>query len=377
MDEDFVVGELFEPVPDDYGIGMLESLLGGIIRYVAEGDAAALSEGSLISQGVGILNIVVLVVAVVVGTYSMFSLMADTASDGQMLGRSTDTKWTLLRAAAAAIGLIPIQGGFSTVQLLCVYLMVGGSGLGDTTWNEFSESTLTAESYVALPELSTSEEFRARGEFGEAAYTLTQGHLCRLHILRIAEMADQDVSVDLRSATFDAIDETRSGTNATQRRAHEMFFQTTNGARNATGLCGSIRHGISFATNLETGGFAAQEVSTLEGQLHALARDTVFNEAVQILVDVVEPRSADLALRIYSGWNLEGGEGLRDNEVIKAEIEAIATEAAATLYAGRVAAIDSAFGDEKVAELQESLQEEVARNGWVTAPIWQRGLSSI
>lgn len=363
--------ELFQLADQDYSIGALERIFGGIVAYVVEGDEAAAETGSLISSAVAILNLVVLGLATIIGLYSVLALTADTASDGTALGRSTDTKYTFLRAGIAAVFLLPIKGGFTVIQLIGIYLMVWGAGLADTTWEYFASKTLTADSYVGPPNLQNNEGWRMRGQLADATYALVNGNLCARHMNRLANSYGTADTVTLRPNEYTQTYRNLGDGTAIERKYFEMYFRSGNASRNSNDLCGNVRYYISYTVSSYTDGFAADEVRDMQSQLSLLARENVYQSTRSALLNIVEPRARALAERIDSG----SGDGLRDDNAIQDEIKSIAEAAANAIYTSRVS--DTTFSDSRMQDIQEGIQESVTKNGWMMAALWQRGLSDI
>ena len=366
--------ELFELSTEDYSIGALEKIFGGIVTYVADpsADESVVEEGSLISAAVSVLNLVVLGFATLIGLYTILALTADTASDGTALGRSTDTKYTFLRAGIAAVFLLPIKGGFTVIQLVGIYLMVWGAGLADTTWSYFAEKTLTADSYVGPPSLNNQEGWRLRGQLADATYTLVNGHLCALHMNRLADSYGTADTVTLQPANEYTVEYRKLGNGSSiERKYYELFFQSGGASRNSNDLCGNVRYYISYTVDASSGSIDASEQRTMADELSLLARNNVYNTTTSALRTIIAPRAQALAEQINSG----NGGGLRNDKAIQDEIKSIATDAANSIYSSRVS--DTTFPDARMQEIQESIQEEVTENGWIMAALWQRGLSDI
>lgn len=369
-------GELFELAEQDYSVGALERIFGGIVSYVVNGDEAAVESGSLISSAVGILNLVVAGIAVIIGLYSMLALTADTASDGTALGRSTDTKYTFLRAGIAAVFLLPVKGGFTVIQLIAIYLMVWGAGLADTTWEYVATKTLSAESYVGPPNIDNDEGWHMRGEIAEATFAIVNGELCAQHLRRLSQSYEVNGSATLVTDEF-----TRDADVGQPRKYFELYYQSASGSRNSRDLCGSVRYSVSYSENAFDNGFNSDEMRDLQEKLSLITSENVYQSTRSALLNIVVPRSQRLAECIYSGENSPSctltGEtgGVRDDGVIQAELKAISEDAARAIFESRIA--DTTFSDAEIDEIKNGLIDSVTRNGWMTAAQWQRGLSNV
>lgn len=369
-------GELFELAEDDYSVGALERIFGGIVPYVVDGDENAMETGSLISSAVGILNLIVGGIAVIVGLYSLLVLTADTASDGTALGRSTDTKYTFLRAGIALVFLLPVKGGFTIIQLIAIYLMVWGAGLADTTWKYVANKTLTAESYVGPPNINNDEGWHMRGEVAEATFALVNGELCAQHLRRLSQSYEVN-----GSATLVADESTKDAALGQPRKYFELYYQSAAGSRNSRDLCGSVRYSISYSENAFDNGFNSDEMRDLQEKLSVITSENVYQSTRSALLNIVVPRAQRLAECIYSGENsptcqLTGETGgIRDDGVIQAELKSISEDAARAIFESRIA--DTTFSDAEIDDIKNGLIDSVTRNGWMTAAQWQRGLSNV
>lgn len=374
--------ELFELSELDYSVGALERIFGGIVSYVVDGDEAAAETGSLISSAVAILNIVVLGIATIVGLYSVLALTADTASDGTALGRSTDTKYTFLRAGIAAVFLLPVKGGFTVIQLIAIYLMVWGAGLADTTWKFVAEKTLSAESYVGPPNINNDEGWQMRGKIADATFALVNGELCALHLRRLSSSYGVNGGATLMSDEFtrDAVGQFALGST---RKYLELYYQSEAGSRNARDLCGNVRYSVSYSNTTFDNGLNPDELDDLQEKLSLIASENIYTTTRSALVNIVVPRSRRLANCIYSGLDspvcsLTGADaksGVRDDILVQNELKAIAEEATSAIFSSRVA--DTTFDDAEMTEIRDGLIGSVTKNGWMTAALWQRGLSNI
>lgn len=372
MDEPVNAEELFSPSSNDKSLEILQHLLGGIVDFVRTGSEEGLGHGTVISDGIGILNIVMLMIITIVALYSILSMVADTASDGEFLGRGVDAKYTFLRMGFGAILLVPVKGGFAVVQLIALYLIVAGVGLADFTWSKFTAGYLRAESYAGTPDINHNEMLNMRGEFGQAAYAMTAGYICQLHLNRIGQLLGVDGNVSEAVNEFELVDEHFLSSESTVTRTFEMYFHSPQSARNSNDLCGKVSYSLSFIEDAD-GNLAMSEISDFERRLHMIARDAIYVNTKTVLVDVLRPRARKLALRIFSGS--DRGEGLRNDTVIATEIRAIATAAATELYTSRR---DSAsFSNDEMSMAQESVLDVAAGQGWLLAPLGQRRLAQL
>lgn len=373
--------DLYTVAESDYALAALERIFGGIIPFLAGRDEAYSGVGTFLSPLIGMMNLLALSLAVLVGAYTFFSLVVDTAADGQVLGRSTDTKNTVLRAGAAALLFLPISGGLSVIQLLAFGVAIGGSGMANQAWNWFAEQTLDGTAYTSPATSLNDGDWQMRGQLGLATYTMVLGRLCELHMDRLADtydvqaqttrMAVPRVSTTDASAGLFGI----GGSAATETKSYEWFYQTGTGANASNDICGSVKYSITYnvtATSDQPG--ATESLKDFSSSLSNIAQNQVYNSVRDTLNNVVQPRAEALADRLYSGNPGSTTSSLRNDAVVQEEIRAIANAAALSIYNSRSSiGADSA----EVQRIQEELIGSVSQNGWVMAPIWQRGLASL
>lgn len=220
-----------------------------------------------------------------------------------------------------------------------------------------------------------------RGQLGLATYTMVLGRLCELHMDRLADtydvqaqttrMAVPRVSTTDASAGLFGI----GGSAATETKSYEWFYQTGTGANASNDICGSVKYSITYnvtATSDQPG--ATESLKDFSSSLSNIAQNQVYNSVRDTLNNVVQPRAEALADRLYSGNPGSTTSSLRNDAVVQEEIRAIANAAALSIYNSRSSiGADSA----EVQRIQEELIGSVSQNGWVMAPIWQRGLASL
>ena len=133
--------EIFTPVQDDLALVNLRKLLGCVVDGVWT--AATCADDRPLTVALGYFNVGCLIVSTILACYLLYSMVADTANDGQAFGRGSSAKYTLLRVMTGAILSLPIKSGLSLVQILVVQLAVWGSGFGDTLWTRVAGTQLT------------------------------------------------------------------------------------------------------------------------------------------------------------------------------------------------------------------------------------------
>ncbi|SFU94513.1 conjugal transfer/type IV secretion protein DotA/TraY, partial [Aliiroseovarius crassostreae] len=88
--------DLFDLSTDDYAVGLLSRVFGGVVEFVS-GEGGSLTDGTLLTNLISIFNTACLLAALVVGSYTTYVLVFDTAADGKTFGNQSDTKYTIVR----------------------------------------------------------------------------------------------------------------------------------------------------------------------------------------------------------------------------------------------------------------------------------------
>lgn len=372
--------DLYVEAPSDYALNALERLFGGIIPFLSGQDATFNDVGTVLSPMLGVVNMIILCIAVLLGAYTFLSLAADTASDGQVLGRSTDTKNTFIRAGLAALSFLPVNGVFSLIQLLGLGVGILGSGFANYGWTLYSRSTLDGTAYTSATEALSGGDWALRGKMGEATYTAVMGHLCKLHMDRLADtlnVAAQTIPMAVpRTSTFNEVSIwTGTSNNQGETKSFDWYYQTGAGADASNDVCGSIRYSISYKVpTTGSGPGASTTLFSFSENLATLAKNDVYNAVHETMRDVVLPRANALAERIYSGEPGNTNGGLRNTTVVQNEIRGIATDAALAIYNSRGG---MSYDSASVEQIQEDLISAVTQSGWIMAPIWQRGMATL
>ncbi len=89
-----------------------------------------MTDGTLLTDLISIFNTACLLLALIVGSYTTYMLIFDTAADGKTFGNQSDTKYTIVRILLGVVAFVPIQGGLTVAQFALIWLSVQGISLG-------------------------------------------------------------------------------------------------------------------------------------------------------------------------------------------------------------------------------------------------------
>ena len=131
----------FSPPPSDYSLQMLGNILG------APGGGLPIPGGgnALLANIFRVFNGAVMVFGTLVLSYLVVSSAITTAKSGEVVGKKFSI-WNPTRGAIGFFLMVPTSSGYSTIQVLFLWLIVNGIGAADATWNVVLDLQDTGES---------------------------------------------------------------------------------------------------------------------------------------------------------------------------------------------------------------------------------------
>jgi conjugal transfer/type IV secretion protein DotA/TraY len=375
--------ELFVPpdLGDDYAAGVLTRLFGGIIpRLHGEGDGGVVVSNWL-ETIFTVFNTFCLLAMLVVLSYTIYAMVFDTAADGKTFGQAADTKYTILRMLAGVIGFVPVVGGFSLIQVAFLWLVLQGSALADVTWRRVADNMLSGTPLVSgtFNRVPPQALVQVR-QFGSAFDTLVTGHLCGLNANRIERMlaGDEDIQIGEISTLGDEgairlrqtpvnTEDVSSGWESFNGRqvvgmSHQMFFGEEAGGAAYSGrdnYCGAVLSTDSYSALADGGG-------GIEVGLMASRAQQQFAHLGGTVLPDLSAAAYEVALMIYQGE--------RDAETLRGPSRDAVYAAVASYLSGP--AVATAINSDAVQDVHDSLLAMVSTEGWMMAPVWQRGVAS-
>ncbi|MGN7126782.1 DotA/TraY family protein [Methylorubrum thiocyanatum] len=347
--------QIFTPVQGDLALVNLRKLLGCVVDGVWT--AAACQDDRPLTVALGYFNGACLILATVLACYLLYSMVADTANDGQALGRATDTRYTLLRVLTGAILALPVKSGLSLVQILVVQLAVWGSGFGDTLWTRVAGTQLNGMYGTLAPSTPRDGDFKLRGKLAEILQSRLYGHVCARALMEYAK----NVSGNENASSIQSKTETASGLfGLTSGRTLSYFFRDDN---NYFRKSGSICGGVSYQYTAVNPQFNDEKDKHTSDTLIAFAEQQS-QQRFQAAMAALDPAASSIAAAIVGGS--------RDDIAIQAQIKN---------------ALDAAYNTANQSVTQASnanLQNAVkayltnaTTNGWLSAALWQRAMSTV
>lgn len=373
--------ELFVPpdVDSDYAAGVLTRLFGGIIQRLHGGGDADIVTANWLETIFTVFNTFCLLAMLIVLSYTIYTMIFDTAADGTTFGNSADTKYTILRTLVGIIGFVPISGGYSAAQVVFFWILLQGSALGDVTWRHEAENMLDGTPMVAETITRASPNAIARvHDFGVVFDTLVTGHICGLNGNLINAMLSGDTEVtDSEMTTIGGsgpIQQTRTSLElessssmwdalqgqSVVEMSQLLTFADDDGAYSGrNNYCGAVRFMDSYAASESSGG-------DLEpGLLAARAQQQFLHLSENVIPDMSEA-ALDVARDIVNGE--------RDAETLLSASRTAIYAAVSSYLSGP--AITTTIDSDIIEDAHEALMEMVSEQGWMMAPVWQRGVAS-
>lgn len=101
--------------------------------------------GGPLEAAMGILNAGALTIGGLIAAYTLVVGTAQTAQDGELLGRQWSSMWVPIRTVLGVGLTVPVSGGYCVAQLLVGFLIAQGVGLADGVWNAYLTSFATPQ----------------------------------------------------------------------------------------------------------------------------------------------------------------------------------------------------------------------------------------
>jgi conjugal transfer/type IV secretion protein DotA/TraY len=380
--------ELFVPtgINEDYATGVLTRLFGSIVPQLHAGfdeGSVSIVGGNWLETIFVVFNTFLLLGMLVVLSYTIYAMIFDTAADGKTFGQNADTKYTVLRSVLGVIGFVPVVGGYSLAQVALLWLVVQGSALADTTWRRIADEMLAGTPLVSgtISTVPPNQAARIR-QFGEVFDTLVTGHLCGINANAIARMlaGTTDVTpamVSTQGAAGGPIREVRGGVSietseewsvfsgdiATGMMRTSISFGEAAGGASYGGrnvYCGSVLVTDSYSGVVNGSG----DIETGLMQARAQAQ---FEHFATTVLPRLSDRAHTVAMMIYNGE--------RDQTNLLTPARAAVYEGVASYASVSGAGVDGLDDAATIATVHEELSDQVTLQGWMLAPVWQRGVA--
>ena len=117
------------------GMGLLQKVFGGIVTNPlnpSSGDSAS----SILGEVFAVLNASLLAIGSIWMMYTISSGVAQTAHEGELMGRRYSTLWTPVRMISGTVGIVPVFHGWSLAQLIMLWFSMLGVGIANMGWDQ-------------------------------------------------------------------------------------------------------------------------------------------------------------------------------------------------------------------------------------------------
>lgn len=126
----------FAPAPDDSAIVMLRSIFGPVMDQLVGNSTAtgATANATMLATAFEYYNSGVLFFGAFLLSWITVFGVANTANDGEALGKKWSTYWTPIRTLSATALLVPGAAGYSGIQILVLTIVTWSIGLASGMW---------------------------------------------------------------------------------------------------------------------------------------------------------------------------------------------------------------------------------------------------
>jgi hypothetical protein len=104
-----------------------------------------------------VLNTAALTLGAMIVTYTTVVGLLATAAEGEFLGKKWHGLWVPIRTVIGIVGLFPSSGGYCAIQVIIMWLIIQGIGLGDSLWTAvmafLNENGGSAYASVSFPKI--------------------------------------------------------------------------------------------------------------------------------------------------------------------------------------------------------------------------------
>lgn len=366
----------FAPPESDASVMILERIFGSAITQMVSDDKM---EASM--QFVGALfyafNVGLLIIAGIIASYVAIVGTANTANDGQALGKQWSSTWTPVRIVSAAAVLLPTASGFSFLQLFVLACALWGVNLANQVYEAGLEHILIAKTFAnADPDTDAYDYQRFEDAIRQVA-CMAIARSSGGKSIQIVSTGDTG-SIENISANLGfefAIGEPKTKTEGKETKVV--------GSKNA--ICGELAY-MPNATLL----YDAKAPESVVGK--AFLDGALQNSAHRIQTNLVQ-RRLDALKALYSNTvidkigeiaqaayqcNPNANNASAGDECLQLDsYTAILRNYLDTYYKKVQAPLSSVFTDGDQKELVSALVEDLKGRGWAMSPGWFHKTSTL
>jgi conjugal transfer/type IV secretion protein DotA/TraY len=349
------LAQYFNATPStDWSMWLWESVLGAFARnpFSQVGGATAVLAKMLI-----VLNGAIFAVGTAWLTYGILSAMANTAQDGEAMGKRMHPVWYPIRAITGIAGMTPILGGFTLAQGLLMWIATLGIGIANMMFTAaVSDPQLTQ--MVGTTAIAGTPGVRA-SQVEDVARAMLRSNICLLVTRRHEDMMAAPVAQEGGGAPLP-----RQLLVSTRPRALDDGLIIQYGSDYEPEACGSISVRMERIRVADSAtGFRVQSVD------YAGIRNTVSIGAAEKLLALNDKlaviaqeymAAADAAVHVDRGLDA----------MKQFNIDPKAIDEAAAAYATEIRTLTSGALRDKTGSITASAQARMREMGWFGAGAW-------
>ncbi|MGU4699209.1 DotA/TraY family protein [Burkholderia cepacia] len=132
-------GNIFDPASSSTALEVVNALFPSIVNGGADPFAGIMLQW----------NTMVLFICGIMAAYTILASTVGTAHDGKFMGKNFHPVWLPIRYGIATGLVLPIKSGYSTIQILVIWIVIQGIGLADTVWTTYTSTSNITKSVSA------------------------------------------------------------------------------------------------------------------------------------------------------------------------------------------------------------------------------------
>jgi len=268
----------------------VKQLFGGWVADLFSDTASTTNvdkEVTLITRVAGMTNVLALIIGVTIIGYVMLAGVLNTASTGQVLGKSWSTLWLPIRTALAFGLIMPMgavdnagskdeilaQGYLSPIQTGVIYLSLVGSNAGDMVWNEAIDAMATGAPLVAKPASIKSGRIADIANMASCGYYASYSQTLRAQAKGLSK-TDKELAAftviyktdpNTGNQTYEYVNYKMLDSGAWKPKSNEVIKKITFGTPDVLGYaneaCGTIEFPQYMAENPKTMDYIKSKIS--------------------------------------------------------------------------------------------------------------------
>lgn len=257
------VPSLFTPPPEDTSISFLRELFGPAMDHILQISGNGTAANALLEL-LGVINSGVLFFGAMFLSYVTVFGIANTANDGEALGRKWNTFYTPLRTLFSASVLVPSSIGINGIQILVLVVVSWSIGLADNGWKR----VVTAYTAGSIEDEAISSVVNDQS-FETLAVGAIKMQVCAAAANSAMEKLGFNERLILAQEKENII---KGGRTVIQTK---IFYQNSNWS-SARDICGTITYDSSIQPKTEKSNSIDNGVDSLQGAIESVRSNYTF-----------------------------------------------------------------------------------------------------